>query len=189
VGIRAALPIRESPQLLFRQPHLKQRGRPKVPAAARDVSRRFVPVVGEEETAYDGRVRGSELVARKATREAIMIARALVVFLLVVATAMASESEKRRSRASIVKVYVAKAKKTDCLGHIDVDVDSDGEKLSFNITAKTKLERVVGGKTRPCKLADLKKGQKVEVEHSGIFAATVPLTTAAIRIVVLERTK
>ncbi len=68
-------------------------------------------------------------------------------------------------------------------------MDCDREKLVFLVTSETKLEKMVGNKSRPCTFGDLKKGDKVEIEHNGIFAASNPLQTGAYRVVVLERVR
>jgi hypothetical protein len=117
-----------------------------------------------------------------------MVAKVLIVLSIFAAASSADEREKRGSRGTIVAVAAAKGEaKARRLGSIEVDCDR--EKLVFLVTTKTKLEKVAGGKSRPCTFADLKKGDKVEIEHNGVFAASNPLQTGAYRVVILERIK
>jgi hypothetical protein len=117
-----------------------------------------------------------------------MVARVLIVLSIFAGASAADEPEKRATRGTIVAVAAAKGEaKARCLGSIEVDCDR--EKLVFLVTSKTKLEKMAGSKSRPCTFADLRKGDKVEIEHNGIFAASNPLQTGAYRVVILERIK
>jgi hypothetical protein len=117
-----------------------------------------------------------------------MLARILVVLTLLATTARADDPDTRTVRGTIVATVAAKGEeKTRGPGSIEVDLDRGP--MIFWLTSKTKLEKLIGEKSEPCTFAELKKGDRIEVEYDPVIAPSFPPQAGAYRIVLLERAK
>jgi hypothetical protein len=66
-----------------------------------------------------------------------------------------------------------------------VEIERASGKVLLLVTAKTKVEATVGKERRPCTLADLRPGDRIEAVCSPEFAASEPPQAAVRRLLVL----
>ena len=67
------------------------------------------------------------------------------------------------------------------------EADTRYDKASIRITDKTKFFLVNDGKRTPTSFADLKPGQKVEVNFTGPVAESYPVQATAGEVMILKR--
>jgi len=95
-------------------------------------------------------------------------------------------------RGTIIRLNrIEDLRRRDLRGAMEIEgaleADTRYDKASIRITDKTKFFLVYDGERTPASFADLKPGQKVEVNFTGPVAESSPVQTTAGEVMILKR--
>jgi hypothetical protein len=114
-----------------------------------------------------------------------MVARIVTVAMLTIPCALHADEQGVAVRATVVVVTEEKAGAS--IGSIDVVLPNGT--LILLVTEKTTIERLTGKERRSATLGEVRKGDEIEVRHSGKILSSCPPQTQAYRVTILPRAK